>query len=161
MKFEDIDWKNWTAKDRATQVFIVRNAKILMIHRKMGMGVGKISGPGGRIEKGETPIECAVREVQEEICVTPKGIQQLGELRFQFVDGYSLHGYAFLASDCEGVPQETEEADPFWVSVHEIPYEKMWADDHLWMPMMLEGKSFSGRFLFDGDEMLGYQIDSC
>jgi 8-oxo-dGTP diphosphatase len=38
--------------------------------------------------------------------------------------------------------------------VDEIPYERMWADDALWLPLLLRGERFTGHFIFDGDRML-------
>ena len=35
---------------------------------------------------------------------------------------------------------------------------RMWADDRLWFPLMLAGQSFQGRFLFDGDILLGHHV---
>ena len=49
--------------------------------------------------------------MQEELRVTPTGVQPAGELFFQFADGYSLHGYVFTATGCVGEPQETDEAN--------------------------------------------------
>ncbi|MHC5028966.1 MAG: 8-oxo-dGTP diphosphatase, partial [Planctomycetota bacterium] len=155
MQFEDIDWSTWVPQQRATLVFVVREGRILLIRKKRGLGAGKINGPGGRLDDGETPLQCAVREVQEELCVTPVATRQVGELRFQFVDGLSIHGYVFIADDCDGKPQETDEAKPMWTNLDAIPYDEMWADDRLWLPLMLAGESFDGRFLFDGDAMLG------
>ena len=40
----------------------------------------------------------------------------------------------------------------------EIPYQKMWEDDYLWLPMVLRGEQFQGRWLFDGDKMLDYEL---
>jgi len=139
-------------------LFVIRDGEILLIHKKRGLGAGKINGPGGHIEPGETPQQCAVREVQEELCVTPSGVRACGELRFQFTDGFALHGYVFAASDCDGEPQETAEAIPLWTPLDAIPYEKMWADDYLWIPLMLRGARFEGRFLFDGDKLLGQAV---
>ena len=158
MRFEDIDWSSWVPKERATLLFVIQNGSILLIHKKQGLGAGKVNGPGGRIEEGETPLEAAIREVQEEVCVTPAGVLSAGELRFQFVDGFSLHGYVFTATGCDGTPQETDEADPFWSKLDQIPFDKMWEDDSVWIPLMLQGKNFDGRFLFDGDRMLGHMI---
>jgi 8-oxo-dGTP diphosphatase len=154
----DIDWPNWQPKQRATLVFVVRDGQVLLIHKKRGLGAGKINGPGGRIDPSETPLECAIREVEEELCVTPTGVREAGELRFQFVDGLSIHGTVFLADDCVGKPQETDEAIPRWTPLDEIPYEKMWQDDRLWIPLMLAGEHFDGRFIFDGDTMLDQDL---
>ncbi len=158
MKFEDIDWESWQPEDMATLLFIIVDDHILMIHKKVGLGAGKINGPGGRLEPGETPYEAAIREVQEEICITPCGVTQVGELRFQFMDGYSIHGFVFKANGFMGELQETEEAIPIWFPTDQLPYEKMWADDRLWMPLLLTGKSFDGRFLFDKEDMLGHRV---
>ncbi len=159
MRFEDIDWESWQGREHATLLFVISAGRILLIHKKRGLGAGKINGPGGRLDPGETPIQCAVREVQEELVVTPQGVEQVGVLRFQFVDGHSIHGYVFTASSCAGQPQETDEAVPRWTALDAIPFERMWADDRYWIPMMLEGKHFEGRFLFDGDILLGYDLE--
>ena len=160
MMIDEIDWKRWNPQERATLVFIVRGDQILLIHKKRGLGAGKINGPGVRLDPGETPLQCAVREVQEELCVTPTGLRPSGELRFQFVDGLSIHGYVFRAGGCNGEPQETEEARPIWVKLTAIPYEQMWADDRLWLPLMISNTPFDGRFVFDGDRMLDHTIET-
>ena len=87
--------------------------------------------------------------------MTPVGLRELGENRFQFVDGYSIHVFVFAATGCLGEPTETDEAAPLWVGLDAIPYAEMWEDDSLWLPLVLEGRSFSGRFLFDGRRRIG------
>ncbi len=158
-RMSEIDWAHWTPVERATLLFVMRDGKILMIHKKRGLGAGKINGPGGRLDPGETPLQAAIRECQEELCITPTGIQKAGELLFQFTNGHSIHGYVFTATNFEGTPTETGEAIPVWIEPEEIPYQKMWADDRIWMPLLLEGKPFTGRFLFDDDLMLGCDMD--
>jgi 8-oxo-dGTP diphosphatase len=161
-QFEQIDWGRWTPDERATLCFVIRGDEILLIRKKRGLGAGKINGPGGRLEPGETPLECAIRETREELGITPTNIELAGELSFQFTDGYALFGSVFRAAGCEGVPIETEEAVPRWTPVHAIPYEQMWADDELWFPYLFAGRHFAGRFLFDSatDAMLGYAFDA-
>ncbi len=160
MKLEHIDWTIWTPRERATLLFVIRHERILLIRKKRGLGAGKINGPGGRIDAGETPLACAIREVQEELVVTPQEVSKAGELRFQFLDGLSIHGYVFRAEDCDGDPQETEEAAPIWTSIDAIPYDQMWEDDSIWMPLLLERQYFDGRFLFDGDRLLAHEIQA-
>ena len=154
-----IDWASWEPTERATLLFVLRNGEILLIHKKTGMGAGKINGPGGRIDPGESPLDGAVREVREELCVTPTGVRPAGELYFQFVDGYGMHGIVFTATGYEGELCETHEAAPLWTPVEAIPYDRMWADDRLWIPLMLEGRGFKGYFIFDGDDMLDARVE--
>ena len=154
----DIDWTTWKPTEKATLLFVIKDGNILLIHKKRGLGQGKINGPGGRLEPGETPIQCAIREVQEEVCITPLHVQPAGELCFQFCDGYALHGFVFTASDYTGTPAETDEALPKWFPIAEIPYHRMWADDQHWLPLLLDQTPFHGRFIFDDDTMLDKEI---
>ncbi|HSF14990.1 MAG TPA: 8-oxo-dGTP diphosphatase [Vicinamibacteria bacterium] len=158
MRFRDIDWENWHAQDPATLVFVIQNGSMLLIEKKRGLGAGKINAPGGRLEPFEHPIDGAVREAEEELLITPSGLTRTGENRFQFVDGYSIHVHVFRASGYTGVPTETAEAKPLWVPLDNIPFDAMWEDDRLWVPLVVEGIRFSGRYLFDGDAMLGHEL---
>jgi 8-oxo-dGTP diphosphatase len=155
----EIDWSAWAPTDRATLAFVIRDGEILLIRKKRGLGAGKVNGPGGRIDPGETPHECAIREVEEELEVTPTGLRERGEHRFQFVDGYSIHVHVFTASGCDGVARETDEAVPLWTPLDRIPYDEMWADDRVWLPVMLAGKTFDGRWIFDDDTMVDHDLD--
>lgn len=154
----DIDWRSWKPVDRATLLFVVRDDRILLIRKKRGLGAGKITGPGGRLEAGESARQAAIRELQEELGITPVRIDWHGELRFQFLDGYSIHVEAFRAHDFHGTPCETAEAVPLWFDLRAIPYEQAWADNILWLPLLLQGKHFNGRFIFDGDALLDHSI---
>ena len=118
-----------------------------------------MNGPGGRLDPGESPRDCAIREVREELLVTPTGLRECGEHRFQFVDGYSILVHVFTATGCDGVPRETEEATPLWTPVDRIPYDEMWEDDRVWLPLLLAGKSFEGRWIFEDDAMVDHRLD--
>lgn len=102
---------------------------------------------------------CAVRETEEELGVTPLRPVERGVLRFQFADGYSLQAHVFAADGCVGEPVETPEASPLWTPLDRIPYPRMWSDDVLWLPHFLDGKRVDGSFLFDGDAMLGVDLE--
>ncbi len=56
---------------------------------------GQIGLPGGRIEKGETAIETAMRETQEEIGITSDQIEILGSLSeiYVQVSGFQIHPF--------------------------------------------------------------------
>ena len=155
----ECDWTNWAPKERATLLFVVRDGHILLMRKKRGLGAGKINGPGGRIEPGENSLDAAIRETREELRIEALNPELRGELHFQFVDGYSLHCCVFVARDCRGEPQETDEAFPLWTPVDAIPFEEMWADDIHWLPGMLAGRRFRGYFHFDQEEMLTHLLE--
>jgi 8-oxo-dGTP diphosphatase len=154
---EEIDWTSWTG-ELATLLFVVRDGQVLLIRKKRGLGAGKVNAPGGRVEGDETPEACAVREVEEELLVTPTGLTHHGEHRFQFVDGYRLHVHVYSATGCVGEAGETDEAIPLWTATDAIPYDEMWADDRMWIPTLLKGGRFDGRWIFDGDAIVDYVL---
>lgn len=149
-----MDWNQWTPRERANLCFIVKDGRVLLIRKKRGLGAGKINGPGGKIEPGETALESAIRETQEEIGVTPLQLDERAILHFQFTDGYSLLCTVFVARDFDGEPIETPEATPMWFPTTAIPFEEMWADDRHWLPQVLAGGCLHGWFVFDGEAML-------
>lgn len=154
MRVIDIDWSTWQAQDIATLLFVVHDGQVLLIRKKRGLGAGKVNGPGGKLDPGETPEQCAVREVQEELGVTPTGLVYRGQHRFQFMDGYTLHCHVYVASDCVGTAIETPEAVPLWTPLNAVPYDEMWADDAHWLPHVLAGRTVDGRYVFDDDVMV-------
>ncbi len=156
------DWNHWQPAIRATLMFIVDEARgqVLLIRKKRGLGAGKINGPGGKTDPGETSLECAVRETQEELGVTALDAVKHGELWFQFVDGLALHVDVFLATGWQGEAIETPEAIPRWTALDALPFEEMWADDRFWLTeLLVERKHFIGKFLFDEDAMLTNEIE--
>ena len=155
----DMDWTNWTPRIIANLCFIVKDGLVLLIRKKRGLGAGKINGPGGKLDPGETAHDSAVREVQEELGVTPLALENRGVLYFQFVDGLSLHVTVFIADGLMGEPVETAEAIPLWFPIGAVPYGEMWEDDQHWLPQVLAGKSFDGWFEFDGDKMLSKRVE--
>ena len=49
-----------------TLCFLTHGSQVLMLHRRYPPNQGLWNGVGGRIEPGETPLACILREVQEE-----------------------------------------------------------------------------------------------
>lgn len=154
----DIDWTRWRAVDTATLVFVQQGGDVLLIDKKRGLGKGKVNGPGGKVDPGETVEQCAVRECREELGIEVGAIECFGEHRFQFVDGYSIHCFVFRTGTYAGEPRETPEAAPRWTPVDAIPYDLMWEDDALWLPLLLRGQAFEGNWIFDGDRMVDHEL---
>lgn len=159
MRIDDIDWNSWRPEESATLMFVRRNDQVLLIRKKRGLGAGKINGPGGRIEQGETPLECAVRETKEELLITPHNVRPAGELFFHAEDMPKIHGHVFTATDYTGTPTETDEAIPLWTHIHRLPLNEMWDDDRLWLPHVLAGCVIRGWFTFVGERLIDHRVE--
>jgi 8-oxo-dGTP diphosphatase len=158
MTVSQFDWEKWVPVDRAVLLFLFQGDEVLLIHKKRGLGKGKINGPGGRLEPGETFAEAAVRETQEETGILVRDLEEVAELSFVFVDGHSIYAKVFFAYDYSGDLKETEEADPFWHPHQNLPFDRMWEDDKEWLPPALSGEYVQGKFIFDGDDMLDIEL---
>jgi 8-oxo-dGTP diphosphatase len=153
-----IDWAAWQPTESAVLTFIEEGDNLLLIHKKRGLGAGLFNAPGGRIDPGETPEQAAVRETEEEICVTPSGLNKAGILDFAFTDGYSLRCHVFKTKVYTGTPAETAEAIPSWFNKDHLPYGRMWSDDRVWIPLMLANRPFTAQFIFEKELMLWHLL---
>jgi 8-oxo-dGTP diphosphatase len=138
---------------RATLLFVVQPGRVLLMHKKRGLGAGKINGPGGKCEPGETPRACAIRETAEELCIDVAEPEYRGELRYLDTSFEPIHGFVYVSRDFTGTPTETDEARPEWFPLDAIPYGRMWADDRMWLPWVLEGESMRAAFLGHEDRI--------
>ena len=153
-----IDFARWRPDSVATLLFVVRGGEVLLIRKLRGHGAGKINGPGGMVERGETPRACALREIEEEVGVVATSATPLLELRFQNTDGSSMLGFAFRADACRGDAHDTAEAVPFWCPIGAVPYDAMWDDDRLWLPYLFERTPLVGEFLMHDDRLVAHRL---
>ena len=140
-------------------MFVIRDGKILLIEKLTGIGEGKVNGPGGKIDPNETPLEAILRECQEELHITPTNPQKVGELLFDMTHIPNIHCHVFIASEYEGTPTATREANPLWTDLDAIPYEKMWEDDRHWLPQVIKGEVFYGKFLFEEETIVQSDVE--
>jgi len=140
-------------KKITTLCIVHQHPKILLGMKKRGFGVGRWNGFGGKVAEGETIEQAAKREMFEESSINIEDMEKLGVIDFHWNDRPDIIEVNFFkVKTFTGSPVETEEMRPEWFDINEIPFEKMWADDPLWMPLFLAGKKFKGKFLFDGKD---------
>jgi 8-oxo-dGTP pyrophosphatase MutT (NUDIX family) len=92
-----------------TSVYAERDGKILILKRAMGEATGAWYTPGGGLDPGETPLECARRELFEETGLVPSGPLELVGLigmKFYGVDGFVI---AYACECLEGEPKLSHE----------------------------------------------------
>lgn len=144
------EWLPYSSIKVYTNAFVwePESKRILLGLKKRGFGEGIPNGFGGKVEPGETVLEAAARELQEEAGITAT-LVHAGTLLFVVGSAPAFDVHIFSATSYEGTPTETDEMKPEWFSLDAIPYDKMWTDDIHWMPLLLAGKPFVGRADFD------------
>src|SRR6188472_1678983 len=95
----------------AASVAIVREHDLLLIHRNRPPSEGLWTLPGGRLEPGETPEQCALREIKEELGLDLYGLRKLVVLTH---GAFRLQTFATQTWDGEIRPDPAEIRDWRW-----------------------------------------------
>ena len=149
-------------KMEITLLLMIKDGKILLGEKKKGFGKGKLNGPGGKIEPGETPEQEMIRETREEVGITPTKYKEMGTV--EFVEWYkgeeqNVIFYLYVATEYEGKLKESDELKPYWFDLDNIPYDKMFEDDSYWMPIVLEGNKIQAFFEYDKEwKMVRHEV---
>lgn len=118
--------------------------ELLLGLKKHGLGAGRIVAPGGHIEPGETAPDACAREVFEEVglAVDPAGLEPAGGLLFLFsaTPEWNLHLALYRARRFTGEPAESDELDPAWYPLDDLPWSGMWPDARYWLLRALSGE---------------------
>lgn len=134
-----------------TLCHIKNNEKLLLKRASRGISKGKWNTPGGKIENGESPEACAIRETYEETGLKVRNLFYHGLMNF-VINGnressFSVH--LFSSENASGELKEGEEGELRWFGAKELPFDNMWEDDRYWMHLMLEKRKFDANFYFD------------
>jgi 8-oxo-dGTP diphosphatase len=150
---------------RAVICYLRRGDEFLLLLKAKGkFGADFWNAPGGKIQPQETAEEAVVREVKEETGLFVESFEKLGYLEFYFGEGKSRPDWTaevFVSNKFSGEERESVEGKLKWFSKDGFPYGQMWEDDRYWIPLMVEGIRFRGRFEFTSDakKMLSHKIE--
>jgi len=77
---------------------------LLMELRKGAHGAGTWSVPGGKLERGESVLQCAARELLEETGLAPAGIRETGVYTLTHFEGGDSWVTLYCCVDLPGYP---------------------------------------------------------
>jgi 8-oxo-dGTP diphosphatase len=133
-----------------------------MLHRikkKHDIHEGKWNGLGGKLEKGETPEECVIREVKEESGLTIIEPRLRGFITFPDFDGKNdWYVYVFTAGKFEGDLIESDEGKLEWIPEPELLKLNLWEGDKIFLDWLLEDRFFSAKFNYENGEFVDYKV---
>ena len=132
---------------------ILNRERILLLRKAVGIGKGKWYPTGGKVRTGEMPEDGVAREVYEETGLRVTNLRHHGVVTC-FFGKETPPVWAvqiFSTSDFTGDLKESSEGALRWFPISDIPYHETWEDDRHWLPLLLEGKRFSGEFIYDED----------
>jgi len=148
----------------ATLCYIRRQGKTLMVHRikkENDIHLGKWNGLGGKLEPGETPEECAVREVFEESGLIVRKMTLKGMLTFPgFSDDEDWYAFVFVITEFDGHLSDSPEGVLHWVEDDEIPNLNLWEGDRFFLPWLDNPGFFSGKFTYVDNRLVEHHIVS-
>lgn|SRR5690606_19021552 len=134
-------------------IYIEKDNKYLLIHKvNKDMNFNKYSGVGGKLEKGETPIEAAIRETKEEtgLSIIPifKGI-----VNFHSNDYVEIM-YLYKAYEFEGIITPSDEGELIWYDKEKLDELPMWEGDYIFLKKIDEPGTFELSLYYEGEKLV-------
>ncbi len=147
-----------------TLSYIEKNGKYLMLHRvkkKNDMNRDKWIGIGGKFETGESPFDCARREILEECGVKVTDLSYRGIVTFVSNEFGTEYMHLFTASKYEGkIDYNCSEGNLEWVEKERIPSLPIWEGDKIFLKLLDEEKRFfSLKLIYEGEKLVGHTLE--
>ena len=147
----------------ATLCYLKNNDKTLMLFRNKKPGdthKGKWNGLGGKVEPGETPEQCAIREVQEESGLTTINLKLHGVITFPMFDGMDdWYVFVFTITEFEGEMIESPEGELAWIPDEKLLELNLWDGDRIFLPWLKQDKFFSAKFVYVAKELIDWSVN--
>ena len=147
-----------------TLCYIERDGAYLLIPRikkQNDLNKDKWIGVGGKFEDGETPFDCARREIKEETGLTVDKLEYRGIVTF-VSDLYGTeYMHLFTANEFEGeIDYNCDEGKLEWVKKEDISSLPIWEGDKIFFDLLeKERKFFSLKLCYEGDRLVNHVVE--
>ena len=143
--------------------YLYRGNQVLMMHRtrkKNDMNHDKWIAIGGRFEAGESPEECALREVKEETGLTMIAPAYRGVVTFINARYETERMHLFTADRFEGEMTDCDEGELVWIPKAQMDALPQWEGDRIFHRLLDEGIPFFELELnYSGEKLLSAFLD--
>lgn len=141
----------------ATVCYLKKDNKVLMI--KFSKKWGQVyAPPGGKFKKGESPLDCIIREYKEETGLTLLKPKLQGISYWQ--DSYEGIIFVYVANEFEGeLTLNSSEGNLEWIDINDLVKIKQFEQNELFTPYLFKDELFEGKFRLDDKcSVLNYEI---
>lgn len=146
----------------ATLCYVRRPGQTLMLHRvkkAKDMHQGKWNGLGGKFEPGETPEQCALREIREESGLTVRNPKWKGFITFPgFANDEDWYAFLFVVDEFEGELIDSPEGVLCWIDDAELLNLPLWEGDRIFIPWLERPGFFSARFVYQDNVLVAHDV---
>ena len=147
-----------------TLCYIEKDGAYLMIHRikkNNDMNKDKWVGVGGKLEEGETPFDCARREIFEETGLTPNKLDYRGIVTFVSDEFGTEYMHLFTCSDFTGeIKTDCDEGELVFVDKDKIKNLPLWEGDKVFFSLLETRRDFfSLKLVYEGEKLISHKID--
>lgn len=136
----------------ATLCYVQKDGRTLMMHRNKKPGDvhrGKWNGLGGKMDPGESPEECVIREIREESGLILLEPRLRGVLTFPaFKPGEDWLVFVFTADRFDGSLGACAEGELEWIPDEKLLSLPLWEGDRTFLPWLAKKEFFSGKFTY-------------
>ena len=141
-----------------TLCYLEKNGKYLLLHRTKKEGDlnrDKWIGVGGKFEAGESPEECAVREIREETGLTVAYPRYRGIVTFVSDKWPTEYMHLFTATEFTGEMIECDEGELAWVDKDKVTELPIWEGDRIFLSLLAGDEPFfSLKLVYHGDTLV-------
>ncbi len=146
----------------ATLCYVRQGNKTLMLYRNKKENdyhEGKWNGLGGKLEEGESPEECVIREVSEESGLLIENPIMHGFITFPLFDGKEdWYVFVFTATEFTGELIDSSEGKLEWIENDNLLNLNLWDGDKIYMDWLFNEKFFSAKFNYSDGKFVDYTV---